>query len=392
MPALNRPTHTDPTDQLAKSGTHGTHGNAMVTSAHALGGDPAVGVGAAAVSRRSWLGGAIAATLGAVGNPAAAATPYPPPIPSPVTNAPTTPRQVVPEPATPQRRTGTLMIVGGAEDRLQDRVILRSFVERCGGPAARILVCTAASSQPEASWKGYQPVFESLGVADCQHLAIATEEEANDPARVDPILQADGIWLGGGDQRRFMSLVWESAVARALHLAFHLRGAHIGGTSAGAAALSRHMLAIGEATVRPEKDVVSVDIGLGFVSSAIVDQHFSERGRLGRLLSAMAQRPDLLGVGVDEDTALVIERGRGVAVIGSGNVTLVDGRHMATNFKELGPSERLEMLGVQLHLLPSGSHYAASAPRTSTADAQRHLPAPLRDAIALLVEPGPIRG
>ncbi len=122
-----------------------------------------------------------------------------------------------------------------------------------------------------------------------------------------------------------------------MHLAFHLRGATLGGTSAGAAALSRQMLAIGEATVRPETDVVSVDIGLGFVSRAIVDQHFSERGRLARLLLAMALRPDLLGM--------------------------------------------------ELHLLPSGSRYTLD----SSPGARRMIPA-LKDAIALLVEPGPIRG
>ncbi len=286
------------------------------------------------------------------------------------------------------RRTGTLMVVGGAEDRLQDRVILRKFVSLCGGPMAHILVCTAASADPSASWAGYQPVFQALGAQRVEHLPIADAAQANDAQVAETILAADGIFLAGGDQRRLMATLWESEAARAMHLAFHLRGASIGGTSAGAAALSRQMLAIGEATVRPEKGTASVDIGLGFVPRAIVDQHFSERGRLGRLLSAMAQRPDLLGVGVDEDTALVIERGQGLHVIGAGNVTLVDGRHMATNFNELGPSERLEMLGVQLHLLPAGSHYAVA----DGENPDHPLPSRLKDAIRLLVEPGPIRG
>lgn len=293
------------------------------------------------------------------------------------------------------------MIVGGAEDRLQDRVILRNFVERCGGPSARILVCTAASGNPQAAWAGYQPVFEALGVAQCEHLDIRHADEANDPALVDRILAADGIWLGGGDQSRLMASLWETAAAHALHLAFHVRGTHIGGTSAGAAAMSRHMLAMGEAAVRPEKGIVSADIGLGLLSSAIVDQHFSERGRLGRLLSAMAQRPDLLGVGVDEDTALLIERGLGIEVIGSGNVTLVDGRRMATNFKELGPAERLQMVGLQLHLLPSGARYqlADAEPSMQTQGQEQMwqqpetpaLPGALREVLALLVAPGPIR-
>jgi len=292
----------------------------------------------------------------------------------------------------PIRKTGHLVIVGGAEDRLDDRTVLRRFIQLSGGPLARIVLCTGASSDPEGSWKGYEPVFADLGAQRVIHLPLGSTDEANRPEVVQEILAADGFFMSGGDQRRLMERLWETAAARAIHLAFHVNGCTVGGTSAGAAVMSRAMLAIGEATRRPEKDVVSMDIGLGLLPRALVDRHFNERGRLGRLLSAMAQRPDLLGVGIDEDTALVVARNRFVEVVGAGNVTVIDGRRMATNFRELGSEERLEMLGVQLHLLTSGHRYPALPPEAAVPSGQRRLPPTLHDALRLLAEPGPIRG
>ncbi|MEY4028708.1 MAG: cyanophycinase, partial [Pseudomonadota bacterium] len=158
------------------------------------------------------------------------------------------------------------------------------------------------------------------------------------------------------------------------HQSFHLNRCCIGGTSAGAAVMSRHMIAQGPAVLRPSKEVVDTDIGLGLLSQAVVDQHFSERRRLARLLSTLAMRPDLLGVGIDEDTALVIERGAAIEVIGQGTVTLI-----------LESLEQIEMLGVQLHLLPSGHRYSVNSV------GQTARSAPLRRAIQRLVAAGPIR-
>lgn len=298
------------------------------------------------------------------------------------------PSQALADNAPYSRRRGHLVVIGGAEDRLQDKLILRRFVELCGGPGAQILVFTGASADPAASWRGYEPVFRELGAEHSAPLEIRTPEEANDPQVVDRLLNADGIFMTGGDQRRLMGLIWETEAARAMHTAFHLRGCCIGGTSAGAAAMSRLMLAEGDTPRLPEKDAATLDLGLGFVSKAIIDQHFSERRRLGRLLSVLAQRPDMLGVGIDEDTALVIERGRGIEVIGQGAVTLIDGRRMRSNFDEVDSNERLEMLGVHLHVLPAGHRYSVQAGERGA----RPIPASLLDAIELLVAPGPVRG
>ena len=286
------------------------------------------------------------------------------------------------------RRVGRLVIIGGAEDKLKDRIILQRFVALCGGSGSRIRVLSAASSDPASAWATYRSVFSELGVGDCQPIPIPDRDAADSSTVTNLILQADGIFISGGDQRRLMELIWETEAFRALHAAFHLRGCCVGGTSAGAAVLSRNMLVQGEATMLPEKEVAELDIGLGFVARAIVDQHFSERGRLGRLLSALAQRPQMLGVGVDEDTALVIERGLGIEVIGRGAVTIVDGRSMLSNHDRIDERERLELLGIRLHVLPSGHRYSLN-PKALQA---RAMPTALLEKVGLLVESGPIRG
>ena len=283
-------------------------------------------------------------------------------------------------------KVSRLVIVGGAEDRLQDRIILRKFSEYCGGPQAKIRIITAASADPQGVWQSYREAFHALGVGNVDRLAIDDRESAQAPAVQAEILQADGIFMSGGDQSKLMGTLWDTSAYESLHQAFHLNRCCIGGTSAGAAVMSRHMIAQGPSVLRPSKEAVDTDIGLGLLSQAVVDQHFSERRRLPRLLSTLAMRPDLLGVGIDEDTALVIERGEGIEVIGQGTVTLVDPSQMQSNVDELEVLDQIEMLGVQLHLLPAGHRY------TVKSVGQGARSAPLRRAIQRLVAVGPIRG
>ena len=283
------------------------------------------------------------------------------------------------------QRTGHLVIVGGAEDRLQDRVILRKFIEYSGGPKARIRLITAASGVPEVVAASYRKAFDELGAQDFAVLPLSDRDSALMPGVRDEILQADGVFMSGGDQSRLMAAIWETPVLGALHQAFHFRGACIGGTSAGAAVMSRHMISQGPALLRPRKDAIDTDIGLGLLPAAVVDQHFSERRRLARLLSALAQRPDLLGVGIDEDTALVVERGLAIEVIGKGVVTLVDPSQARTNVDALEADEQIEMLGLQLHTLPAGHRYPVQG------KALRHWPEGLLDALQRLAQPGPVR-
>jgi cyanophycinase len=150
--------------------------------------------------------------------------------------------------------------------------------------------------------------------------------------------------------------------------------------------MSRHMIAQGAAVLRPSKDATATDIGLGFITQAVVDQHFSERRRLARLMSTLALRPDLLGVGIDEDTALVIERNHAIEVIGRGSVTVVDPTHMRSNVEEVEAEEQMELLGVELHMLPSGHRYSLDAKNKPS-----HWPANLQKVLTRLAAPGPMR-
>lgn len=284
-------------------------------------------------------------------------------------------------------RQARLVVIGGAEDRMQDRVILRKFVDYCGGTASRIRLITAASGDPEAVWNSYRQVFHELGVTDVQRLALTDQDSARAPQLQQEILQADGIFMTGGDQSKLMQTLWETPAYTSLHQAFHLRGCCIGGTSAGAAVMSRHMITQGAAVLRPSKEATATDIGLGFITQAVVDQHFSERRRLARLMSTLALRPDLLGVGIDEDTALVIERNKAIEIIGQGSVTVVDPTRMRSNVDEVETEEQMEMLGLELHVLPSGHRYSLDAQESAA-----HWPANLKKVLARLVAPGPMRG
>lgn len=284
------------------------------------------------------------------------------------------------QPAAPLQSdaSAVLLAIGGNEDRREEMAVLRRFVQHCGGPQARIVVLTAASTVPQILWAGYERAFAALGVQRCVELGLSSREEADAPAAVREILAADGVFLTGGDQRRLLSVLGGSAVADAMRRARAQRGLCVAGTSAGAAALSRQMLAGGRAPLLPEKDVVLLDEGLDLLPGAIVDQHFSERRRLARLMSAVAQHPQLLGVGIDEDTALVVERGA-IEVVGTGAVTLLDGRHMASSIERAQPGDRLTLAGLRIHVLQAGQRLGLQADGATVA-------APgLQEAVEVLV-------
>lgn len=277
---------------------------------------------------------------------------------------------------------GHLVIVGGGEDREHDKEVLKRFVELSGGPDASIVVITAASRVPADMWKIYDEAFAELGVERRQHLHVDSREEANSAAACAMLDKAGGIFMTGGDQKRLLALIGATRLDVALHDAYKLRGACIGGTSAGASAMSGHMLADGKAGLLPAKDTVHLGAGLGLVQHVVIDQHFSQRQRLARLLTVVAQNPYLQGVGIDENTALVIARGRGIEVIGQGTVTVLDGRTILTNLADIARRDCPELIDVRLHLLPAGTRYDAGE------DAAPDLapPAPLLDFLNNLTQ------
>ncbi|NUZ05873.1 cyanophycinase [Piscinibacter koreensis] len=282
----------------------------------------------------------------------------------------------------PSGHRGHLFIVGGGEDRKNDKLVLSRFVELCGGPDARIFVLTAASTLHDEMWALYDEAFEALGVRQRSTALIASREDAGDERIARELYEADGIFMTGGDQKRLLALIGGTRIDEAMHRALRERGACIGGTSAGASAMSAHMLTEGKANPLPTKGTVHLGAGLGLVSRVIIDQHFSERQRLGRLLSVIAQNPYLLGAGIDEDTALIVRPGRGIEVIGQGAVTVVDGREMLTNYIDAARHESLELVNVRLHLLPAGARYDVDA--GAGEPASRPVPRGLRQAIGAI--------
>ncbi len=278
-------------------------------------------------------------------------------------------------------RPGSLMIIGGSEDRTENKTILERFVKQCGGTKSKILILTAASTVPDKVWRQYDEAFKALGTPNHSHLQIQDRSEADDAAVQKKIGAADGIFITGGDQNRLLASTGGTPLHDALHAALK-RGACIAGTSAGASAMSAHMLASGTAELQAAKGAIALGAGYGLLSRFVIDQHFSERHRLARLLSVVADNPTLIGMGIDEDTAFLIEQNRAIEVLGSGAVTILDGRQVVSNVADIKEGECLEMADVRLHLLPSGTRYG-----TENSDGKDKPPsAPLADILNLVTQ------
>lgn len=252
---------------------------------------------------------------------------------------------------------GSLLLIGGHESRSNGADILDRFVQLAGGPDAAIVVITAASEEPDKLWRDYKAALHRMGVRCCQPLHLLNHREAGYAAPVQLVDAAGGIFIAGGDQRRLLDCLRHSGLADALHRAVQ-RGVCVAGTSAGASAMAQHMLEQGETDIVPRKGAVRLSEGLSLLPGAVIDQHFSERQRLARLLSAIAEHPALYGIGIDENTALLVRAGDGMEVIGAGGVTVVDGSGMQTDAGGKGAGGSIELIGARLHVLPSGAHYS----------------------------------
>ena len=254
---------------------------------------------------------------------------------------------------------GPLMIIGGAEDKLRKRTILSEFVAAAGGPRARIVVVPVASTLGEEIVGLYDSVFRKLGATDVVAARPATRDEAHDAALVELLESATGIFMTGGNQLKLSSIVCGTPFGDAI-VAAHRRGAVVAGTSAGASIQSSHMVAFGVGGTTPKQRMAQLAAGLGLVDNAVIDQHFDQRNRYGRLLMIVSQSPQLLGIGVDEDTCAVVEQVKGhqrLRVLGKRAVTIFDPDRIVTNAYEAKRSAPLLASGVVLHVLPAGAAY-----------------------------------
>jgi cyanophycinase len=251
---------------------------------------------------------------------------------------------------------GPLVIIGGAEDREGDCLVLREFVRRAGGVQAEIAVLTAATSMPREVGEDYIRAFTKIGAANVQVIDTEYAEDANRPEAIEKIKQATGIFFTGGEQARIIELIKGSKLDEAIR-ARHAQGVVIGGTSAGAAMMPDEMIVEGDSATNARVDVVDLGPGMGFLPGIAVDQHFSQRGRLGRLISALVQQPAIVGIGIDEDTAVIVD-GDELEVVGKGSVTIVDESDAThNNLEGLLRDEGLAVCGVKLHILAQGYRF-----------------------------------
>jgi len=251
---------------------------------------------------------------------------------------------------------GWIVAIGGGEEKVHNPVILERFLDLCGGGGAKLVVIPTASALRETGPR-YSSVFRELGAAEVEVMDFDTRRDADELGRSAVLREADGVFLTGGNQMRLATGLGGTNVARALR-ELNARGGHVAGTSAGASFLSEHMIAFGDDNRRPQAGSVTLAPGLGLTNRVVIDQHFTQRGRLGRLLTALAFNPFLIGLGLDEDTAAFIAPDKTVEVVGSGTVTVVDTAGLTfSSMDQAVAQDPVSMLGVTLHVLIQGATF-----------------------------------
>lgn len=260
-----------------------------------------------------------------------------------------------------QKNQGPVLPIGGAEEREPGGEILERFVALAGGEAARIAIIPTASGEPQESGERYVKLFGKMGAANADWLRITTRADANSDAALTLLEGATGIFVTGGGQARLVEMLGGTRVMECIRER-NAAGIVVAGTSAGASIVAAHAL-VGGSGIAPSGDaaarkgMVELAAGWGLLQDVVIDQHFSQRGRLGRLLSAFAANPGLVGVGLDEDTAALIDREGILETLGSGMVTIVDGRDATSDYFERERGEVLTIARSSLHVLGPGRRF-----------------------------------
>lgn len=261
-----------------------------------------------------------------------------------------------PSPKNGGQLRGYVIPIGGAEERTGSMRVLRRFVRLCGGRRSRLVIIPTASNLPDTGDR-YIEIFSKIGVVDAVSLPIAERADADRPEYIEKLDKATGIFITGGNQLRLSTILGGTLVAQKVRR-LNAAGVHVAGTSAGAAIMPEHMIAGGSMGLSPKADSVNLAPGLGLTNAIIIDQHFSQRDRLGRLLTAVSYNPFLLGVGIDEDTAIFIPPDRVFEVEGSGSVTIIDPEHLSySSMDRARKNESLSLLDLKLHILSRGCHF-----------------------------------
>lgn len=250
-----------------------------------------------------------------------------------------------------------ILIIGGAEDKLNERHILRKFVEISGGKEASILIVPVPSDFPLAAATIYKEIFENFGITKVSVLAATSRQEILKVDAEEILEGVTGVFLTGGDQMRLSSILGGTKFLTQLKNVVK-KGIVLAGSSAGASSMSSTMIVRGEPRVQPLKDSIRLCPGLGILKNIIIDQHFTERGRLSRLITAVAYNPSNLGIGIDENTAIHIKKNGVLEVLGGGTVTIIDGSGISYNtIAEVHEAEPFSVMGLQMNILSTGVRY-----------------------------------
>ena len=259
---------------------------------------------------------------------------------------------------------GWIIPIGGAEDKDTNPRILARFVELSGGGDADIVVIPTASRLKD-SGLNYQALFREMGVAEAEVMDFDTRRDCQEPGRVRRLSEASGIFFTGGNQLRLSTILGGTDIARTVRSA-NARGVTVAGTSAGAGILSEHMIAFGKEGSSPRASSVRLAPGLGLTNRFIIDQHFRQRDRLGRLTAALAYNPFAIGIGLDEDTAAFISPDDTLEVEGSGAVTVVDAHDLQfSSMAHADEDDPVCMLGLGVHILVAGATFNLHTRRAS---------------------------
>ena len=265
---------------------------------------------------------------------------------------------MVPSPEIQPGSRGYIVPIGGAEDKIQDRAILKRFFDLCDGREGHIAIVPTASSLDDTGDR-YKRLFQDLG-GQATVIRVKDRSETENAGYLEALDKSTGIFMTGGNQLRLSTILGGTPIATAIRRC-NARGVHVAGTSAGAAFMSEHMIAFGREGVTPIAGQVTLSPGLGLTNRIIVDQHFRQRDRLGRLMTALAYNPFAQGIGLDEDTAAFITPDNVIRVCGAGALTIVDVSELEySSMASVREGSPVELIGVKLHVLSHGAKYNLS--------------------------------
>jgi len=258
----------------------------------------------------------------------------------------------------PQSTKTAVLVIGGAEDKVHGREILHTFFGRAGALEARIAIIPSASREPAIIGDRYQQIFGEMGAKEIRVLDIRDRIQAEDSELQAYVEECTGVFLTGGDQLRLCGLLADTPLMEKVRQRVQQGEITLAGTSAGAAVMGHHMIAGGGSGESPNRSLVDMAIGLGIIPEVIVDQHFHNRNRMARLMSAVAAHPERLGIGIDEDTCAMFERDGLLEVMGKGTVTIIDPGDMSyTNHGDIGATDPISLHNLRVHILSYGDRY-----------------------------------